>query len=61
MPAHKIHHAFFRSIVRKYGFSAAIRFARNLGIDFHTCYWMVFGKLPACDDVPFGGINGNCN
>lgn len=56
MPANKISDSMFRAIVRKYGFWAALRFARNLGIGFHDCYFMVFGRLPQCDDIPFGGI-----
>ena len=49
----------FASYVRKYGFNAAVRFARNLGIGFHDCYFMAFGRLPKCADIPVGGINGN--
>lgn len=51
----------FAIYVRRYGFSAAVRFARNLGISFHDCYFMCFGRLPECADIPFGGINGNCS
>lgn len=51
----------FSTYVRQFGFYAAVRFARNLGISFHDCYFMAFGRLPACQDIPFGGINGNCS
>lgn len=49
----------FAKYVRKYGFNAAVRMAKNLNIGFHDCYFMAFGRLPNCEDIPFGGINGN--
>lgn len=34
------------TIVRRYGFYAALRYARNLGIAFEDTYFMCFGREP---------------
>jgi len=49
----------FSAYVRKFGWYAAVRFARNHGVNFYDVYFMAFGRLPQCEDIPFGGINGN--
>lgn len=36
----------FAAIVRRYGFYAALRYARNLGIAFEDTYFMCFGREP---------------
>jgi len=32
--------------IRQYGRYAAIRFMRNIGIDFYDCHFMIFGYPP---------------
>lgn len=34
----------FGRIVKRIGFNAAVRQARNLGISFEDCYQMAFGR-----------------
>jgi len=36
----------FAKLVKRQGFYATIRQAKNLGISFDDCYQMAFGKLP---------------
>ena len=36
----------FAKLVRRQGFYATVRQARNLGISFDDAYQMAFGKLP---------------
>lgn len=36
----------FAKLVRRHGFYATVRQAKNLGISFEDCYQMAFGRLP---------------
>lgn len=36
-------------MIKNYGWDAAIKHCRNLGIDFYSTYYMVFGRLPRTD------------
>lgn len=35
-----------RKVIKKYGIYAALRFCKNLGIEFEETYYMMFGRLP---------------
>ncbi len=36
----------FSRYVKMYGFNAAVRMCKNLGIPFEDTYYMAFGRMP---------------